>query len=80
MHARKNRIDQMTSREYALDAFLAKKAKIDTMLARLQALSADHFEASPDDVHWGHVGTLGFYAEQLKRITDAAFKEGEHAE
>jgi hypothetical protein len=64
----------------ALDAFLAKKAEIDTMLARLQALSADHFEASPDEVHWGHVGTLEFYAEQLKRITDAAFKEGEHAE
>ncbi len=64
----------------ALDAFLAKKAEIDTMLARLQALSADHFEASPDEVHWGHVGTLGFYAEQLKRITDAAFKEAEHAE
>lgn len=64
----------------ALDAFLAKKAEIDTMLARLQALSADHFEASPDEVHWGHVGTLGSYAEQLKRITDAAFKEAEHAE
>lgn len=64
----------------ALDAFLAKKAEIDTMIARLQALSAEHFEVSPDEVHWGHVGTLGFYAEHLKRITDAAFKEGEHAE
>jgi hypothetical protein len=64
----------------ALDAFLTKKAEIDTMLARLQALSDEHFEASPDEVHWGHVGTLGFYAEQLKRITDAAFKEGEHVE
>lgn len=64
----------------ALNAFLAKKAEIDTMLARLQALSANHFEASPDEVHWGHVGTLGFYAKQLRRITDAAFKEGEHAE
>lgn len=64
----------------ALDAFLAKKAEIDTMLARLQALSADHFEASPDEVNWGHVGTLGHYAELLQRITDAAFKEGEHAE
>lgn len=64
----------------ALDAFLAKKAEIDTMLARLQALSADHFETSPDEVHWGHVGTLGHYVELLQRITDAAFKEGEHAE
>lgn len=64
----------------ALDAFLAKKAEIDTMITRLQALSAEHFEVSPDEVNWGHVGTLGFYAEHLQRITDAAFKEGEHAE
>ena len=80
MNARKNRIDQMTSRDYARDAFLEKKAQIDTMLARLQALSADHFEVHPDEIDWGHVGTLGFYAEQLKQITDAAFEEGEHAE
>ena len=64
----------------ALAAFLAKKAEIDTALARLTALSANHFDADPDSVHWGHVGTLGFYAAQLRHITDAAFKEGEHAE
>ena len=34
---------------------------------------------SPDEVTWGHVGTLGYYAELLKRVTDSAFKEGEHA-
>ncbi|MFM2045035.1 MAG: hypothetical protein RLY86_3611 [Pseudomonadota bacterium] len=64
----------------ALDAFLARKAEIDTMLARLAALSADHFNVAPDDIHWGHVGTLATYAELLKRITDAAFREGEHAD
>ena len=63
----------------ALTAFLAKKAEIDTALARLTALSADHFGADPDLVNWGDVGTLGYYAEQLRYITDAAFKEGEHA-
>jgi hypothetical protein len=63
----------------ALDAFLARKAEIDTMLARLTALSADHFNAAPEEIHWGHVGTLAGYAEHLKRITDAAFHEGEHA-
>lgn len=63
----------------ALDAFLARKAEIDTMLARLTDLSAEHFNVAPDDVHWGHVGTLAHYAELLKRITDAAFREGEHA-
>ncbi len=64
----------------ALAAFLAKKAEIDTALARLTALSADHFGADPNSVNWGTVGTLAFYATQLQRITDAAFKEGEYAE
>lgn len=64
----------------AVAAFLAKKAEIDTMLERLTALSEDHFNAEPDRVNWGTVGTLEFYAAQLKRITDAAFMEGEHAE
>ena len=64
----------------ALAAFIAKKAEIDTMLGRLAALSSDHFNADPKTLHWGHVGNLEFYASQLRRITDAAFHEGEHAE
>jgi hypothetical protein len=66
------------SKKQALAAFLSKKAEIDTMLTRLQALSDDHFGCAPDDVTWGHVGTLEHYAELLKRITDSAFKVGEH--
>lgn len=66
--------------DQALAAFLTRKAEIDTMLARLTALSDEHFNVAPDAVHWGHVGTLATYAELLKRITDAAFHEGEHAE
>ena len=64
----------------ALAAFLAKKAEIDTALALLTAFSADHFGANPNSVNWGHVGTLEFYATQLRRITDATFEEVEHAE
>jgi hypothetical protein len=67
------------SREQALAAFISKKAEIDAMLTRLQALSIDHFNYSPDEISWDHVGTLGYYAELLKRVTDSAFKEGEHA-
>ena len=63
----------------ALDAFIAAKTEIDAMLERLAALSADHFETSPDEINWGHVGTLEHYASLLKRITDSAFGEGEHA-
>jgi hypothetical protein len=67
------------SKEEVLAAFVSKKAEIDTMLTRLQTLSDDHFNHSPDEIDWGHVGTLGYYAELLKRVTDSAFKEGEHA-
>jgi hypothetical protein len=82
------------SKEQALAAFVSRKAEIDAMLTRLQALSDDHFNYSPDEIDWGHVGTLGYYAELLKRVTGSAcchgatkaprhaspFKEGEHAE
>lgn len=68
------------NREAALAAFLGKKAEIDAMLARLQALSDDHFNAHPDEVNWGDVGTLEHYAHLLKRITDSAFGEGEFAD
>ena len=69
-----------TDNSKALAAFIARKAEIDTMLERIAALSGDHFDVSPNDVHWGHVGTLAHYAELLKGITGNAFKEGEHAE
>ena len=67
------------SNKKALDSFLATKARIDQMLARIQALSDDHFNTDPDEINWGDVGTLNHYASLLRQITDAAFKEGEHA-
>jgi hypothetical protein len=67
------------SKEQVLAAFVSRKAEIDAMLTRLEALSDDHFGYAPEDVTWSHVGTLGHYAELLKRITDMASNEGEHA-
>ena len=64
----------------ALNAFITAKAEIDTMLVRLQALSADHFEFDPDAVNWGDVGSLQSVAADLRKITDFLFGEGEHAE
>ncbi len=69
-----------TDNTKALDAFLAAKTEIDAMLERLAALSADHFETHPDEIDWGHVGTLNHYRDRLREITDSAFKEGEFAE
>jgi hypothetical protein len=76
MYERRNKPSMQTAQH----GFLARKAEIDAMLARLTQLSADGFNVRLNAVTWGDVGTLAHYAELLKRITDSAFKDGEHAE
>lgn len=66
--------------EAALAAFIGKKAESDEMLARLQALSDDHFGFDPETVNWGSVGSLDHVASDLREITDFLFGEGEYAE
>ena len=70
---------QAKDNSQALAAFIARKTEIDTILARLTALSADHFGSEPDTVTWGDVGTLASYLKGLREISNAAFHEGEHA-
>jgi hypothetical protein len=67
------------SNEDALAAFVQRKAEIDAMLSRLQSFSDEHFGVAPDEVTWGHVGSLEHHAGLLKRITDMAFNKSEHA-
>jgi hypothetical protein len=76
----KTRTRTTQSNKDELAAFVSRKGEIDIMLARLQALSDDHFGYSPDEITWSHAEGLAHYAELLKRITDQAFNEGEHAE
>ena len=59
-----------TSNEQALATFIARKAEIDALLSRIQGASADHFDANPDEAHWGHAGTLGHVAEKLREIAE----------
>lgn len=68
-----------TSNDKALDAFMTAKLQIDAMLERLKTLSDDLFEAHPDEINWGNVGTLNHYAGLLRQITDSTFGEGEYA-
>ena len=76
----KTRTRTTQSNEDELATFVSRKGEIDIMLARLQALSDDHFGYCPDEITWSHAEGLAHYAELLKRITDQAFNEGEHAE
>lgn len=63
----------------ALDAFIEHKTRIDAMLERLQAASADHFETNPEEIRWGDAGFLADIASDLEHVTDRVFKEGEYA-
>jgi len=68
-----------TDNTKAIDAFIKANSQINEMLERLKSLSDDHFGACPGEINWGYVGTLDYYADILRRLTDEAFKEGEHA-
>ena len=70
----------MTNAQKAIDAFIAAKLEIDEMLARLAALSDEHFNTNPDEINWADVGTLDHYRAKLREICDSAFHEGEYAE
>jgi hypothetical protein len=72
-------VPKIPANSEALTAFIARKTEIDTILARLTALSAEHFNCSSDTVNWSDVGTLGSYLERLRQVSDAAFGEGGHA-
>lgn len=64
----------------ALYAFIAARAEIDDLLARLVAHSADHFGYIPEEVTLGHVAMLDHYRARLREITDMAVRELEHSE
>ena len=68
-----------TGNKSAIDSFVAKKAAIDAMLDRLIAFSDDHFDLNPEQIDWGHVGSISNIEDQLRKVCDAAFNEGEFA-
>ncbi len=74
----------MTKREAnqqkSLEAFLAKKAEFDALVAELQQMSTDHFGADPEKVLWGEVGSVTDWNVKLRQITDAYHRRGEFAD
>jgi hypothetical protein len=64
---------QLSDNNASLAAFIARKSEIDTILARLAALSADHFNRATDDVSWADVGTQGYARRTPQNSGNAAF-------
>lgn len=51
---------------------IAARVETNSILARLAALSADHFESSSDKIRWRHVVALNHYRVRLCAVSDAA--------
>jgi hypothetical protein len=56
------------SNEKALDRFLAIVGEIRTTLEAIREAADDHFDLTPDDIHWGHVGDVQRTLSGLKEI------------
>jgi hypothetical protein len=67
------------NQEASRDAFLAKKAEFDALLAELAAASNDHFDASPHAVLWAETAWLSDATAKLKEVADQHFGRGEFA-
>lgn len=68
-----------TQKQDPLNSYIQKISHIDCLLKRLQAACDDHFYTSPDDVTWGHVGTVADIEQKLQHLSDMVFHEGEYA-
>ena len=62
---------QTRNREKALGEFIARVGKIDAALETIRAANDEHWDLSPEEVNWGHVGDVGRVLEGLEEIIAA---------
>ena len=62
---------QTRSRERALEEFIARVGKIDAALETIKVANDEHYNLTPDEIHWGHVGDVGRVLEGLEEIIAA---------
>lgn len=49
-----------------VDRYISLYAEAEDLLTRLHEAHDDHYGYNPDDITWGHVGTLGHFVEILQ--------------
>ena len=54
--------------EKALDEFMRSVAEIRTTLEAIEEANDEHYDLSPDEIHWGHVGDVQRTLDGLKEI------------
>jgi hypothetical protein len=70
---------QEANQQRSLDAFMARKAEFDAVLAELQQASGDHFGADPEALLWGEAAWLADATAKLNEMADQHFRRGEYA-
>ena len=59
---------QTPAQPIALDAYVAAIHALAEKAAALQEYAEDHGWVAPDDVNWGHVGSLNYANQQIDEI------------
>lgn len=49
-----------------VDRYMSLYAEAEDLLTRIHEAHDDHYGYNPDDITWGHVGTLGHFVEILQ--------------
>ena len=63
-----------TTNQKASEAYKTRLAEVQKQMARIQDALKTHVDGK---LHWGHVGDLGYVAEELKTAADFLTDEGE---
>jgi hypothetical protein len=59
---------QTRSRERALEEFIARVGRIEDALETIKAANDEHYDLSPKEINWGHVGDVGRVLQGLEEI------------
>ena len=58
----------MSTNDKAVNAFVGNVARAIALLENLKAYFDDHMMVGPNEVNWGHVGTVGGVCKALETI------------
>ena len=56
------------SNDEALGRFMGLVTEIREIVESIEATAHDHFDVTPEEVHWGHVGDATWTRDQLRHV------------
>ena len=58
----------MPAEQSALDAFMVQQAEALRRAKAIVSFLEDHMDTSPEEIHWGHVGSAGKARQDLEEL------------